>query len=223
MAPFFWPITAALVGYLLGSISFAVIIARRYGVDILQAGSGNPGATNVKRVCGRKPGNLVFALDVLKGLTASGWPQLAVWLAAAVQTGGDLAGLADSGTLRNAQLAGFVGAVLGHCFSVFLRFKGGKGVAVSAGGLLGAMPVCFAISGVVWLVAYRFGRYVSVASLIAGAAFPVAAYLYYGGACDPRFWLGVAIAVFFIFTHRSNIIRLLRGEESGFKKGDRRE
>jgi glycerol-3-phosphate acyltransferase PlsY len=207
----YWPVIALAIGYFLGAVPFAVIVARRYGVNILREGSGNPGATNVKRVCGKFAGNLVFTLDVLKGALAAAWPWFAGQLG--VET---LAGT----VLVNTQIAGFAGAVLGHCFSVFLRFKGGKGVAVSAGGLLGAMPVCLAVSGGLWVLLFLITRYVSVGSLLAAIAFPVTAYFYYGGANDPRFWLGVAIALFLVFTHRSNIKRLLRGEENSFKKND---
>jgi glycerol-3-phosphate acyltransferase PlsY len=216
----YWPVLAASVGYLLGSVPFAVIVARRYGVDILRAGSGNPGATNVKRVCGRLPGNVVFALDVLKGVVAAGWVWVLAQCGQVGGIGGGIGGGLGGEVLVHAQLAGFVGAVLGHCFSLFLRFKGGKGVAVSAGGLLGAMPICLAISGGIWLLVYLVSRYVSVGSLAAAVAFPVAAYYFYGGAGDPRFWLGVAVFAFLVFTHRSNIVRLVRGQEHGFNAKD---
>lgn len=205
---FFLPLAAVVAGYLLGSVSFAVIIARRYGVNILKEGSGNPGATNVKRVCGRLPGNLVFALDVLKGALAAGWPRLMVVFSSEGE---------DVQWVLYAQLAGFAGAMLGHCFSIFLRFKGGKGVAVSAGGLFGAMPECFVVAGLVWLLSFGLTRFVSVASLLAGLSLPVVA-VWCWGTGDARFWLGAVIAVFFVFTHRSNIVRLVRGEEHRFSR-----
>ncbi len=212
MSPsFLLPIVALLAGYLLGSISFAVIVARRHGIDILKAGSGNPGATNVKRVCGKGPGNLVFGLDVLKGAVASGWPLVAA--GAAHLAGWEIAAQA----VLYAQLAGFAGAVLGHCFSIFLKFRGGKGVAVSVGGLCGALPPCLAVSAVVWLVTYFSTRYVSLASLLGGISLPITAYWVWG-AHDVRFGLCVAITAFIIFTHRGNIARLLRGEENRFAK-----
>jgi glycerol-3-phosphate acyltransferase PlsY len=202
------PVVAAIAGYFLGSVSFAVLVAKRRGVDILKAGSGNPGATNVKRVCGRGPGNLVFALDVLKGAVASGWPLLVLLSA-------------DDTDWYNAvlyaRLAGFAGAVLGHCFSIFLRFKGGKGVAVSVGGLCGALPECLVVSAVAWLSSYFITRYVSVASLLGGLSMPVTAVLLWGTA-DARFWLCLGLAAFIVFTHRGNVTRLLRGEEHRFTK-----
>lgn len=206
----FLPVLAGIIGYMLGSISFAVIIARRHGVNILKAGSGNPGATNVKRVCGRGPGNLVFALDLLKGAVAAGWPWVFGWLVEPE------AGVWDA-PVHYAQLAGFAGAILGHCFSMFLGFKGGKGVAVSVGGLCGALPLCLAVSAVTWLVFYCFTRYVSVASLLGGISLPITAGVAWGVG-DPRFWFCLGIALFIIFTHRSNIVRLARGEENRFKK-----
>lgn len=212
MIPFaLFPVFALFAGYLLGSISFAVIVARRHGVDILTAGSGNPGATNVKRVCGKRPGNLVFGLDVLKGAVASGWPLVATWMA---RLGGWE--IADSVVLY-AQLAGFVGAVLGHCFSIFLKFRGGKGVAVSVGGLCGALPPCLVVSAMVWLVTYFSTRYVSLASLLGGISLPITAYWVWG-AHDVRFILCLIVAIFILLTHRGNIARLLRGEENRFAK-----
>jgi glycerol-3-phosphate acyltransferase PlsY len=88
---------------------------------------------------------------------------------------------------------------------------------VSAGGLLGAVPLFLGVSAVVWLAVYFLSRYVSLASLIAGLSLPVTGYLKWGTG-DPRFWLGLGIAVFFLFTHRGNIVRLLRGEEHRFSK-----
>ncbi|MDR2512301.1 MAG: glycerol-3-phosphate 1-O-acyltransferase PlsY [Puniceicoccales bacterium] len=205
---FLFPLAAVVAGYLLGSISFAVIVARHCGVDILKEGSGNPGATNVKRVCGRAPGNLVFALDVFKGALAAGWPRLLVAFSIAGE---------DVHWVLYAQLAGLVGAVLGHCFSVFLHFKGGKGVAVSAGALFGAMPECFVVAGLVWVLAFLLARFVSVASLLGGLSLPMVA-AWRWGTGDVRFWLGVFIALFFIFTHRTNIVRLFRGEEHRFSR-----
>lgn len=199
---FLLPLSAAAAGYLLGSIPFAVLVARQCGVDIMKAGSGNPGATNVKRVCGRGPGNWVFALDFGKGAVASAWPLL---------TG------ANAKAVLYAQLAGFATAVLGHCFSMFLKFKGGKGVAVSVGGLCGALPLCLGISAITWLAGYFLTRYVSVASLLGGLSLPVTANAAWGWH-DARFWLCLGIAAFIMFTHRNNIIRLARGKEHRFGK-----
>ena len=123
-----------IIGYLLGAISFAVIIARSKGVDIFKEGSGNPGATNVKRILGKKWGYTVFSLDALKGFTAAGLPLIVY------------------GDVRLAVI-GLIAAILGHSFSVFFKFRGGKGVATTIGGLLALMcPVV--LIGLVRLVDY---------------------------------------------------------------------
>ncbi len=202
---FLFPLISGLAGYLLGSISFAVIVAKRCGVDIFKAGSGNPGATNVKRVCGKKPGNLVFALDLLKGLVAAGLP----WVI------GTLSGFSPD-VIMHAQIAGFAGAVLGHCFSIFLGFRGGKGIAVSAGALLGALLPCCLVAAALWLIIYFSTKVVSIASLLAALSLPVTSYFWYNGAGDPRFWLCCAVAGFVCFTHRGNIARLVSGKENKF-------
>ncbi len=207
-------VASAAAGYLLGAIPFAVIVARRYGVDILKAGSGNPGATNVKRVVGKGPGNVVFALDFLKGFVAAGWPLL-VWPGA---EGGQLAVL------------GLVAAILGHSFSVFIRFRGGKGVATTMGGLLACMPVVVLIGLLVWVVAFYGTRFVSVASLLFGVSLPVSAALLpklaerlgSGSALlalpSLYFWFAVLLAVLIVVRHRENIKRLCAGTEHRFVK-----
>ena len=201
---------SALLGYLVGSVNFAVIVARRHGVDILSAGSGNPGATNVKRVLGKGPGNLVFALDSLKGAAGAWFPALAAAWAM---------GVAPSFAT---QAAGFVGALLGHCFSCFLGFKGGKGVASTIGGLLVLLPIPVVIGAALWVVAFQATRYVSVASLVLGLSLPVSCWLLpqftslSHGATE--FWFAAALAAFNVWTHRSNLARLLRGEESRFSR-----
>lgn len=212
---YIWISAAALIGYLLGSVNFAVIVAKRHGVDILKAGSGNPGATNVKRVIGKRAGNLVFFLDALKGLVAAGWPAAALMLGWHFWDDCD-ACAGSTATLM--QLAGFFGALIGHCFSIFLKFKGGKGVAVTIGALLGAMPVNMAIGGLVWAMLFFTTRYVSVASIGMAIALPAIAYFLPGQGVGPHFLFSVFVAVFIVYTHRANIARLARGEESRFTK-----
>lgn len=202
---------AVLLGYLLGSVNFAVIVAKRHGVDILKAGSGNPGATNVKRVIGRKAGNLVFALDALKGLAASGWPF--VFAAPLASRAG-----IDAESAALLQLGGFFGALIGHCFSCFLGFKGGKGVAVTIGALLGAMPLNMVLGGVLWAALFFLTRYVSVASVGMALALPAIAYFLPGQGVGPRFFFSLFVAAFIVITHRTNLARLLRGEENRFAK-----
>lgn len=191
----------SVVGYLLGSISFAVIVSKRQGVDIFTAGSGNPGATNVKRTLGSKWGNLVFALDALKGLVAAGWPRLFFEDAIGLKLG----------------IIGLVAAIIGHSFSVFFKFRGGKGVATTMGGLLAIMPPCLAIGLLVWGVVFYLSKFVALASIIFAFSLPISALNLYGSA-DPRFTLSLMLCVLIFFRHRSNLNRLLQGKENRFKK-----
>ena len=206
----------ALLGYLIGSVNFAVLVAKKHGVDILKEGSGNPGATNVKRVLGKGPGNLVFALDALKGFVGAGLPHLLLRV-------DESPAAADIHFM--VCVAGFVGTLLGHCFSCLLKFKGGKGVASTIGGLLVLLPVPILIGAVLWGVVFTLSRYVSLASLALGVSLPLSCWLLplafpaAGlGLGQPRFWFSAAIAAFNIWTHRSNIGRLLAGTENRFVK-----
>jgi len=201
---------SALVGYLLGSVNFAVLVGKRYGIDILKEGSGNPGATNVKRLLGKGPGNLVFALDAFKGAAGTYLPFL---LADAVSPGAPL---------FEVLVAGLAGTLLGHCFSCFLGFKGGKGVASTIGGLLVLLPIPIVIGAALWAIAFYATRYVSVASLALGLSLPLSCWLLPKFTSlqfsDAELIFAVAIALFNVWTHRSNIGRLLRGEENKFTK-----
>ena len=204
-----------LLGYLLGSVNFAVLVAKKHGVDILKEGSGNPGATNVKRLLGKGPGNLVFALDVLKGFVGAGLPFLLLRIdpnkPAIIN---DLFFLVC--------VSGLIGTLLGHCFSCFLKFKGGKGVASTIGGLLVLLPIPIVIGAAIWGVVFLLSRYVSLASLALSVSLPLSCWLLplftsltFG---QPQFWFAAAIAGFNVWTHRSNIGRLLSGTENRFVK-----
>jgi len=204
----------ALLGYLIGSVNFAVLVAKKHGVDILKEGSGNPGATNVKRVLGKGPGNLVFALDALKGFVGAGLPHLLLRVDPSQPAVDDLYFIVC--------VAGFVGTLLGHCFSCFLKFKGGKGVASTIGGLLVLLPVPILIGAAVWGAVFALSRYVSLASIALGVSLPLSCWLLplvttlkFG---QPQFWFAAAIAAFNVWTHRSNIGRLLAGTENRFVK-----
>ncbi|MEI7651674.1 MAG: glycerol-3-phosphate 1-O-acyltransferase PlsY [Verrucomicrobiota bacterium] len=201
----------ALLGYLIGSVNFAVLVAKKHGIDILKEGSGNPGATNVKRVLGKGPGNLVFALDVLKGFVGTGLPTLVGYVIASQSIA-----LVIPGDSFIHGVAGFVGTLLGHCFSCFLKFKGGKGVASTIGGLLVLLPLPILIGATLWLIVFVLSRYVSLASLALGVSLPVSCFFLKLG--QSRFWFAAAIAAFNLWTHRSNIGRLLNGTENRFVK-----
>jgi glycerol-3-phosphate acyltransferase PlsY len=189
-----------IAGYGLGSISFAVLIARSQGVNILKEGSKNPGATNVKRVLGSRWGNIVFALDLLKGFVAAGWPLLL---------------LGEQSLLLG--ILGLFGAIMGHSYSCFLNFRGGKGVATTMGGLLALMPQVLGVGLLVWVIVFYTSRVVAIASICFAVSLPLGAFLKYGS-WDLRFAFGVLLALLIVVRHRSNIQRLMRGEENSFKK-----
>ena len=206
-----------LLGYLIGSVNFAVLVAKKHGVDILKEGSGNPGATNVKRVLGKGPGNLVFALDALKGFVGAGLPTLVGYV---IATQGIDFVIQGDAFIHG--VAGFVGTLLGHCFSCFLKFKGGKGVASTIGGLLVLLPIPILIGAAIWGLVFTLSRYVSLASIALGVSLPLSCWLLplftslkFG---QPEFWFAAAIAAFNVWTHRSNIGRLLTGTENRFVK-----
>ena len=189
-------ILVTIIGYLLGAISFAVIIARSKGVDILKEGSGNPGATNIKRILGKKLGHAVFTLDALKGFVATILP-LVVY---------------DDNRLA---IIGLIAAILGHSFSVFLKFQGGKGVATTIGGLLVLMYPVLLLGLAVWLIIFYTKKVVALASIFFAVSLPISAYFIYGIE-DPRFYLGLVLALLIVVRHRSNITRMFSGKESKF-------
>lgn len=199
-------IATLAIGYLLGSIPFSVMVARAYGVSILDAGSGNPGATNVKRVVGSRAGNLVFILDVFKGVAAAGWPVL-------------LASPSNAPFLLG--VGGLTAAFIGHNFSIFLAFKGGKGVATTIGGLLALMPLVLLPALPIWLLVFYTTRYVSLASLCLGISLPLTTLLL--GVPTAQTCLAVVLAIAIVIRHRSNIVRLLKGVEPKFSPHPRHE
>lgn len=200
---------AAAVGYVLGSLPFGYLVARSHGVNIFEVGSKNPGATNVRRVLGSGPGNLVFALDALKGAAATFAPW-GYWLA----TRGGSAGPAAIASSSYVYLAvsGLIGAFLGHSFSCFTRFRGGKGVATGAGGFAVLFPEGALIALLVWLLSAGVTRYVSVASMLAAISLPVSAFLLHKAGVVVGATVLVSILV--VVRHRANLARLAAGTES---------
>ncbi len=193
----------AAVGYLLGAIPFAVVVARCCGVDILKAGSGNPGATNVKRTCGKAAGNICFLLDAAKGFAAASFPVWASRLGVAFDSPDSLC------------YVGLVAAIVGHSFSIFIGFKGGKGVAVTIGGLLWIMWAAILIALAIWVAVFYSSRYVSLASISMAASLPVSSVFLYGYNTI-HFYIALGIAVLIIVRHHSNISRLIKGTENRF-------
>lgn len=197
----------ALAGFLVGGIPTAYVVGRLQGVDLRRLGSGNVGGTNAVRVLGWKLGVAVMAADVGKGyLAANLLPRLSLW----------------EGDLVYLGLCGGVGAVLGHVFSPYLRFSGGKGVAAGAGVLLALAPLPTAIAGGVFLVLALGTGFVSVGSLAASVALPVAAFLLDRLGGHPVFpavqGLTVGLALLVFYTHRMNIRRLMAGKENRFRR-----
>lgn len=194
----------AAVAYLLGSIPTGYLLVRLFrDQDIRSVGSGNIGATNVMRLGGKGLGAATFLLDMLKGCAA-------VWL------GGVLAAaLAPEMALRNAEALAAISAVAGHMFPVWLRFRGGKGVATGFGVFLYAAPPAALAAITVFAIVLLLTRYVSLASIIGAASFPVFAWLLVHG-YKPAFFIAaqVIVALLIIVKHHQNIRRLLSGNES---------
>jgi glycerol-3-phosphate acyltransferase PlsY len=195
---------AAVVGYFLGSLPFGYLVARAKGVNIFEVGSKNPGATNVRRVLGKGPGNLVLFLDALKGAVAAGGPML--WYRYSLRNG------PVEWNVEYVAIAGVVGALLGHSFSCCTGFKGGKGVATGAGGFLVIFPIGMAVALALWAVTALTTRYVSLASMLGAASLPVTALIMERSTVLVA--MTAIIAVFVIIRHRANIARLLAGTES---------
>jgi acyl phosphate:glycerol-3-phosphate acyltransferase len=205
--PFF---IAAVAGYLLGALPFGYLVARAHGVDIFKEGSGNPGATNVKRVLGSKAGNTVYVLDALKGALAAGGPLL-IWYLTMESRRPASESDQHIGFASLLGITGLVAAVLGHSFSCFTRFRGGKGVATASGGLLVLMPLPVLLAAVVWTVTFFASRYVSLASILGTIAVPAAAWLL--GLPLALKIVASALGALVVVRHHANIRRLLAGTE----------
>ncbi len=218
---------AVAIGYLLGSIPFGYLVARAHGIDIREHGSGNIGATNVLRVLGKKPGILVFFCDAFKGWLAVFAGVRAVGFLLRSQAVGDarppaaVFGMDPAWNVASLiAIAAALACILGHNFPVWLKFRGGKGIATTTGVLLGLMPLAVAVAGVIWAAAFFTLRYVSVASLLAAATLPVTVlWLWRSGRADAALLIFSLIAAALAFwRHRSNIQRLLAGTEPRFVK-----
>lgn len=212
---------AIIAAYLLGSIPFGLLIAKAHGKDLRSIGSGNIGATNVSRALGRKWAYFCFALDVLKGLI----PMLATLHLASTrpdQTQGEKV------ILLWLWLAVGCAAIVGHIFPIYLKFKGGKGVATSFGIALGLWPyftVCALFALATWLIVVLTFRYVSLASILASVVFPLVLILaiilmpgWEFGILWPVVVTAFAIPVMVVMRHRENITRLIAGTESKIRQ-----
>ena len=207
----YWPfIVTALTSFLAGSIPTGWLVARLFKLDIQAVGSGNIGATNVFRVLGRGAGLFVLTVDAMKGVIAVlGVPVLiaACFLTKGIQPPESWAWL---------PIVGGLWAVLGHNYTPWLRFRGGKGIATSAGVLVSLLPIAFGFALITFLVVLAFTSYVSLASLVAALILPFAAWLTQS---NPRLvWLAAVLAALAFYKHRSNIRRLIAGKENRFNQ-----
>ena len=202
-------IAIPIAAYLLGSIPFGLVFTRLFGGgDVRRAGSGNIGATNVARVAGPLPALLTLLFDFTKGAAS-------VWLAGRI-TG-------DSSTwMMIAALA----ALLGHCFPVWLKLRGGKGVATAAGAFLVLCPAALLGSLILFSLVLFFWHYVSLASISAAAAMPLLIYLLWAPQHAPPLMVtfgALTAAVIIIYKHDANIQRLVQGEEPKFALGKKKD
>ena len=196
------PVFYVLIAFFLGSLPFGYWLALLRGVDLRKQGSGNTGATNVGRVLGKKWGIFVFALDLGKG-----------WLAVALAK--SVGNVPETWSITVG-----VFAVLGHIFSPWLGFRGGKGVATSAGILIGLAPWVALGVALIWFLAFQMSRTVSVASLCAATAFPL--FVFWLMPDQKAFqWISLGMAVLVWFRHRDNLKRLLQGKENRFVKPEK--
>lgn len=183
-----------IVSYLLGSIPFAFIIAKKYGINIMETGSGNVGATNTYRVLGKGVASTVFLMDVLKGalsivIAQTLLPSQSIWIL----------------------LAGFL-SVFGHSVSIFLGFKGGKGVATTVG-VVGVLSIDVLVVGIfIFLLVFLFFRVISLASMSACLSLSLVSFFL----AKPLSYVyfNLILAIYIIFLHRSNIARFIRGDEA---------
>ncbi len=197
-------ILTVIVAYLLGSIPTGFLVGKARGLDIRTVGSGNIGATNVFRYFGKAAGAMVLLADALKG-----------WLAVAVAArllANWFAGPAAGLDRQWFQIAAGLGAVVGHNYTCWLHFRGGKGIATSAGVLLALVPWSLLVIFVIWIVVFALSRFVSLASIAASLALPLAAWL--TGESSTMIAITAGLTVLAIYKHRSNIKRLLNGTEN---------
>jgi len=208
-------ILTLLLAYLTGSIPTGYIAGRARGVDLRTVGSGNIGATNAFRALGTGWGIGVLLVDFAKGFGAC------LWVPVLVRAGLDPATTVLEPAL-SLELAAAVGAVLGHNYTVWLRFRGGKGIATTAGALAALVPLALLAGLVVWVLFFGFTRYVSLGSIAAAVTVPVATGFTTRGDVVLTVFTGV-LGLMAVLKHRSNIQRLLAGTESRIQLGKRRK
>ena len=203
-------IARILISYLLGSISGGMVLGRLNGVDIRNMGSGNAGGTNAFRTMGAKFAAGVLLIDVVKGFIAVHFvPLLNI---------GELIPGSEVG-VGFLPIACGCGVVLGHVYPVYYKFKGGKGAGTMVGVLLALFPIGLAICLTAWGIGLILTGYVGFSTIMGGIALPICTTLFYeGGLAGPFGKFSIIICLLIIFTHRSNIIRMVQGTENRFEK-----
>ena len=197
-------------GYLFGSFPAGYIAGRVAGVDVRSLGSGNIGATNVLRVLGKRWGYAVFFVDAFKGFAAVRLTLLLVKILPVAQPYAEYFAILTA-----------VMCIVGHTCPVWLGFKGGKGVATSAGALFGLMPGVVPFIVLIWIILFETTRYVSVASIVAAISLPIVVGLFLRWKFvegHAFFYFSVLIALLVLWRHRSNFSRLLKGTEQRFSR-----
>lgn len=198
-------VLTALAAYLLGSIPTGYLVAKAKGIDIRSVGSGNIGATNVFRTLGKPAGIFVLLVDALKGF-------LAVWLTREISPQFNL----TAEDIEMHMIVAGVGAILGHNYTCFLKFKGGKGIATSAGVLIALAPLAFLVVFAVFILVVFISRYISLGSIIAAFSLPIAVWFFNG--TRTMIVVMAALGALAIYKHKANIGRLLNGTENKFGK-----
>lgn len=206
-------VLTALAAYLLGSIPTGFLVAHARGVDIRTVGSGNIGATNVLRTLGKRAGVFVLLIDALKG-----------WVAVVVLSRLILTALglpADSAAREPGEIIAAVCAILGHNYTCWLQFKGGKGIATSAGVLLALVPWALVTILSIWIIVFFLTRYVSLGSIAASAALPFASWLTHESLT--KVVVTGAMGALALYKHKGNIQRLIAGTEPRFTRRKKEE
>jgi len=201
-------IVVVVIAYFLGSVPAGFLAGKARGIDVRMVGSGNIGATNAFRVLGKTAGTVVLVADALKGFAAARWtPLLAVYLFPGAVS-----------QRENLALAAGVAAILGHNFTCWLKFKGGKGIATSGGVVLAWAPLACLTALALWGVVFVLTKFVSVASIAAALVLPIAVWFWNGSLTMTA--VMAALSALAIYKHKANIQRLLSGTESraGAKK-----
>ncbi len=223
MAIFFIIVFSIFLAYLIGSVPSSYIFGRVLrNIDIREHGSGNVGATNTFRVLGKVPGTAVMFLDIFKGVIAVTLLAGVSYQALTVVAGSDAQALPLSRQLFKIILG--LAAIAGHIWTIFLSFKGGKGVAASTGVLIGLDPITVSIAIIIFLTVFLLSKYVSLGSITAAVCLPVLIVVRYSLANRavpiPLLIFSMVIAMIVLYRHKANIGRLLRGEENrvNFKK-----